>query len=134
MRAIDEYHILYEKSKIWDKNSWFGVPCWKLPFDAFVIQELIVRLRPEFIIETGTGCGGSAMFYASICELLGEGKVITVDIESKVDHSKIELNTVITVPVVSSHLLYSIIYCTMNIPICHPALPRVDHIKNTPIN
>ncbi len=89
MRAIDEYHILYEKSKIWDKNSWFGVPCWKLPFDAFVIQELIVRLRPEFIIETGTGCGGSAMFYASICELLGEGKVITVDIENKVDHSKI---------------------------------------------
>lgn len=81
MRAIDEYHILYEKAKIWEKNSWFGVPMWKLPMDAFVIQELIVKIRPECIIETGTGCGGSAMFYASICELLGEGQVITIDIE-----------------------------------------------------
>lgn len=89
MKAIDEYHILYEKARIWDNNSWLGVPCWKLPMDAFVIQELIVKLRPEFIIETGTGKGGSSMFYASICELLGEGKVITVDIENRVDHNKI---------------------------------------------
>ena len=90
MRAIDEYHILYEKAKIWEKNSWFGVPMWKLPMDAFVIQELIVNIRPEFIIETGTGCGGSAMFYASICELLGEGRVITIDLTLRVDHKKVK--------------------------------------------
>jgi len=77
------YHIQYEKERIWANNTWMGVPCWKLPMDAFVIQELIVKLKPEFIIETGTGMGGSAMFYASICELLGEGKVITIDIENR---------------------------------------------------
>jgi len=87
--AIDDYHILYEKAKIWEKNSWLGVPMWKLPMDAFVIQQLIFKIRPRFIIETGTGCGGSAMFYASICELLGEGQVITCDIQSKVDMDKI---------------------------------------------
>jgi cephalosporin hydroxylase len=38
----------------------------------------------------GKGCGGSAMFYASICELLGEGRVITIDIEGRVDYSKVK--------------------------------------------
>lgn len=88
--AMNEFHKHYEKSRIWENNTWFGIPMWKLPFDAFVIQELIVDIRPEYIIETGTGHGGSAMFYASICELLGEGRVITIDIEDKVDMSKVK--------------------------------------------
>ena len=88
-RAIDEYHIFYEQSRIWEKTSWLGVPCWKLPFDAFILQEIIHEVRPEYIIETGTAHGGSAVFFASICELLGEGKVITVDVEAKVDHDLI---------------------------------------------
>jgi cephalosporin hydroxylase len=83
IRVSDPYHKIYEKHKLWSKNTWMGVPCWKLPMDAFVIQELIVKTLPEFIIETGTGRGGSASFYASICELLGQGNVITVDIEDK---------------------------------------------------
>ena len=92
MRFIDEYHILYEKAKIWEETTWFGIPMWKLPSDAIVLQELIYRLRPEVIIETGTGCGGSAMFYASICELMGQGNVITCDIEIKADYDKINLH------------------------------------------
>ena len=80
MQALDEYHKLYEKSRIWENNTWLGVPCYKLPFDAFVMQELIVKLRPDCIIETGTAKGGSALFFASICELIDHGSVITVDI------------------------------------------------------
>jgi cephalosporin hydroxylase len=80
-----DYHVQYENKRIWEKNKWLGIPCWKLPMDAFVIQELIVKLKPEYIIETGTGKGGSAMFYASICELIGEGKIITIDIEDRKD-------------------------------------------------
>ena len=91
MTPLDEYHKLYEKSRVWEKNTWFGIPCWKLPMDAFVIQELIVRLRPEYIIETGTAKGGSAMFYASICELLGEGSVITIDINLQYNESLNEM-------------------------------------------
>jgi cephalosporin hydroxylase len=90
MRFIDEYHILYEKARVWNKNSWLGVPCWKLPMDAFVIQELIYKQKPDFILETGTGCGGSAMFYASICELIGHGKIVTVDIKNQVDRELVE--------------------------------------------
>ena len=83
MRCVDEYHQFYEQARLWEHSYWFGIPMWKLPFDAMVIQELIYQIRPEYIIETGTGHGGSALFYAGICELLGEGKVITVDIDKK---------------------------------------------------
>ena len=36
-------------------------------------------MRPDWIIETGTGNGGRALFLASICELLGHGQVLSVD-------------------------------------------------------
>lgn len=87
---IDKFHIQYHDSKIWEKNRYFGVPCWKLPFDMMILQELIVKTKPDFIIETGTGLGGSSMFYASICELLDHGKIITVDIQKRVDINKIK--------------------------------------------
>ncbi|GAF72421.1 unnamed protein product, partial [marine sediment metagenome] len=86
---VDEYHQFYEQARLWENSYWFGIPMWKLPFDAMVIQELIYQLRPEYIIETGTGWGGSTLFYAGICELLGEGKVITIDIEHKLQPADI---------------------------------------------
>jgi len=82
---IDEYHKVYEKSRIWEETTWLDVPCYKWPPDAFVMQELICKLKPDYIIETGTGKGGSAMFYASICELMGQGEVITCDINGDYD-------------------------------------------------
>lgn len=88
--AINEYHKHYEKAKIWENTLWMGVPCWKLPMDAFVIQELIVKTKPDWILETGTGHGGSAMFYASICELMNHGKIVTVDIKSMVPMDEVE--------------------------------------------
>lgn len=91
---IDEYHRLYEKSRIWEKNTWLGEPCWKLPMDAFVIQELIWKLEPDYVVETGTGKGGSALFYASIMELMGHGQVITCDIEKKHELEKHPLKKV----------------------------------------
>ena len=80
-KYINQYHKLYERKRIWENNTWLGIPCWKLPMDAFVIQELIYKTRPDIIIETGTGHGGSALFYASVCELIGHGRVLSVDID-----------------------------------------------------
>jgi cephalosporin hydroxylase len=52
--------------------------------DAWIIQELICKVKPFRIVETGTGSGGSALFYASILRLIGAyGQVITIDIEDK---------------------------------------------------
>ena len=82
-KICDDFHILWDKEKKWSEISWLGVPIWKFPFDAFIIQELIFKIKPDYIIETGTKFGGSALFYASILELIGEGTVITIDKEKK---------------------------------------------------
>ena len=60
--------------------SWFGLPILQLPEDLVRTQEVIYQLRPQVIIETGIFRGGSALFYASILEALGEGSVIAIDI------------------------------------------------------
>lgn len=61
--------------------SWMGRPVIQLPEDLFMVQEVIYRVRPDVIVETGVAHGGSAVFYASLLELLGRGRVISIDIE-----------------------------------------------------
>ncbi len=61
--------------------AWLGVPIWQLPQDMMMMQELIWKLRPDVIVETGLALGGSAIFYASLLELIGHGHVITVEVK-----------------------------------------------------
>jgi cephalosporin hydroxylase len=63
--------------------SWFGYEVVKCPLDLWIYQELIVRTRPDFIIETGTWCGGSALYFAMLLDWIGHGSVISVDIAPK---------------------------------------------------
>ncbi len=91
-KISDAFHIHYEQNRIWENTRWMGVPMFKLPFDAFIIQELIYRIKPDYVIETGTGKGGSAVFYASILELIGKGTVITIDIDPSFNRNNIQKN------------------------------------------
>jgi len=61
--------------------SWMGCPVIQLPEDMVRIQEVIHRVKPDVIIETGIAHGGSLVFYASLCRAMGKGRVIGVDIE-----------------------------------------------------
>ena len=61
--------------------SWMGRPVIQLPEDMIRIQEVIYRVRPDVIIETGIAHGGSLVFYASLCKAMATGRVIGVDIE-----------------------------------------------------
>lgn len=61
--------------------SWLGRPIIQLPEDMLRMQEVIYHLRPDVIVETGVAHGGSLVFYASLCRLLGKGRVIGVDID-----------------------------------------------------
>ncbi|KKM74647.1 hypothetical protein LCGC14_1398230 [marine sediment metagenome] len=79
-KISDPYHIYFEKNRLWENITWLGVPMWKLPNDAMIIQEIIYETKPEAVIETGTGFGGSTLFYASILKLMGGGKVLTIDV------------------------------------------------------
>jgi cephalosporin hydroxylase len=61
--------------------SWMGRPIIQLPEDIVRIQEVIYRVRPDVIVETGVAHGGSLIFYASLFKAMGKGRVIGVDIE-----------------------------------------------------
>jgi cephalosporin hydroxylase len=62
--------------------TWMGRPIIQFPQDILAIQELIWRIQPEIIVETGIAHGGSLIFSASMLELLGgPGRVIAVDID-----------------------------------------------------
>jgi cephalosporin hydroxylase len=61
--------------------TWLGVPVIQLPEDMLRYQELVFRIKPDVIVETGIAHGGSAVYSASLLKLLGKGRVIAVDID-----------------------------------------------------
>ncbi len=61
--------------------DWLGRPIIQYPHDIVAMQELIWKVKPNLIIETGIAHGGSLVFYASMLELLGKGKILGIDIE-----------------------------------------------------
>jgi cephalosporin hydroxylase len=65
-------------------STFFGLVLMQNPADMWIMQEIITEIRPDFIIETGTFAGGSAVYYATILKQVNnKGKVITVDIDPK---------------------------------------------------
>lgn len=68
--------------------SWMGRPIIQLPDDMIRVQEVIYRLKPDVIIETGVAHGGSLIFYASLCKAIGKGRVIGIDIEIRPHNRK----------------------------------------------
>ncbi len=86
--VADRFHDMYY-SKVDEGRglhtivlSWLGYEMFKCPMDLWTYQEIIVQSRPDLIIETGTYKGGSALFLASICDLVGTGEIISIDIDA----------------------------------------------------
>lgn len=62
--------------------TWLGRPVIQYPQDLLALQELVFRVRPRLVLETGIAHGGSLVFQASLLELLGdEGRVLGIDID-----------------------------------------------------
>src|SRR6266404_2118598 len=68
--------------------TWMGRPMIQLPDDMIRIQEVIYRVRPDVLIETGVAHGGSLVFYASLFKAMGRGRVVGVDIEIRPHNRK----------------------------------------------
>ena len=60
--------------------NWFGRPILQLPDDLVRLQEVIYEIQPDVILECGIYHGGSLLFHASLCEAIGRGRVIGIDI------------------------------------------------------
>ena len=69
--------------------DWLGVPIIQTPEDLILMQELIFKVKPDVIIETGIAHGGSLVYYSSLVELVGKRKVVGVDIEIREHNRKV---------------------------------------------
>jgi len=83
------YQFLVESAKVkYSYNfKYLGIPIIQYPQDIMALQEIIWKVKPDLIIETGIAYGGSLIFYASMLELLGRGMVLGIDIEIR-EHNR----------------------------------------------
>ena len=56
--------------------TWLGRPIIQMPEDMVRLQELVCQVKPDVIVETGVAHGGGQVFLASLCRLVGKGRVI----------------------------------------------------------
>jgi cephalosporin hydroxylase len=87
-----EFIDAFWRSGEWHRTTWLGKWTHRAPTDLLAYQELICRVRPKWIVETRTGAGGRALFLASICELIGNGQVLSIDsfpLANPPDHPRI---------------------------------------------
>jgi cephalosporin hydroxylase len=71
--------------------TWLGRPIIQFPQDIVAMQEVIWRVKPDLIIETGIAHGGSLIFYASMLELIGkDSRVLGIDIDIR-EHNRVEI-------------------------------------------
>jgi len=75
---------LFHDLPVWKNLTFLGVPIIKNPLDLWVVQQIIYEQRPDFIVETGTMRGGSALYWAYTLNAMGltGSRVITVDIQN----------------------------------------------------
>jgi cephalosporin hydroxylase len=71
--------------------GWLGRPVIQLPQDLLAVQEIVWRVKPDLVVETGIAHGGSLIHSASLLELLGgDGLVIGVDVDIRA-HNRREI-------------------------------------------
>jgi len=79
-----QYLQWYFESNIWKNVSYCGVRTLKFPPDMWNYQEIISEYDVQWIVETGTRHGGSALFFADLLRARNaSGKVISVDITAQ---------------------------------------------------
>ncbi|MBV9764550.1 MAG: class I SAM-dependent methyltransferase [Acidobacteriaceae bacterium] len=94
------YHHWYWDGRVWETTTWLGVPTLKSVSDMWNYQEILTELRPSLVVEFGTYMGGSALFFATIMDQLGDDYLVfTVDInrdtirDEVLTHEHIEVYT-----------------------------------------
>ncbi len=81
-RAGTAYLRWFYDTGVWKDLHYRGARVLKSPSDLWNYQEIITDLDVQWIVETGTRHGGSALYFADLLSARGaRGKVITVDVD-----------------------------------------------------
>jgi cephalosporin hydroxylase len=89
-KAAKHFNEASNKAQYSYNFSWMGRPIIQYPQDMIAMQEIIWRLKPDLIIETGIAHGGSLVYYASLLELIGKGEIVGIDIDIR-KHNREEI-------------------------------------------
>lgn len=84
------------RSLPWTGTTWLGHSIRDAPTDLLAYQEAIATVRPDWVVETGTSDAGRTWFLASICDLVGHGRVLSIDpapATNRPEHDRIEYLT-----------------------------------------
>jgi hypothetical protein len=66
-----------------------GEPNQQNPMDAWVVQEILFKSQPDFIVECGSFHGESAAMWAMILQQVSPaGRVISIDIEDRMGEAR----------------------------------------------
>jgi len=105
----------------WDQKymygfTWLGRPIIQLPDDMIRVQEVIYDVKPDLVIETGIAHGGSLIYYASILNAIGHGRVLGIDIEIRA-HNRTEI---------TGHRMYELIDLIEGSSIAEETVSKVE--------
>jgi cephalosporin hydroxylase len=80
-----DYFCWFHDHNITKRVSYRGIRTLKYPMDMWNYQEIITERGIDWIVETGSMHGGSALFFADLLSNLGRhlGKVITIDLDPR---------------------------------------------------
>lgn len=79
--SLAEWMLYHQENIVFDKVRWMGVPAWKNVLDCWIYQEILWETRPELLIEIGSLMGGSTMFFCHLFDIIGDGRVLSVDVD-----------------------------------------------------
>jgi len=89
-KAATSFNVESNRSQYSYNFTWMGRPIIQYPQDMIAMQEIIWKIQPDLIIETGIAHGGSLIYYASLLELIGKGEVLGIDIDIR-KHNRTEI-------------------------------------------
>src|SRR4030095_6605388 len=119
--AADQFNVESHTAQYSYNFSWMGRPIIQYPQDMIAMQEIIWKVKPDLIIETGIAHGGSLIYYASLLELIGNGEVLGIDIDIR-KHNKKEIK---------DHPMYKRIKMIEGSSVSEEVLQQVkEHVKN----
>lgn len=96
LAATRDLHRAMGRYNYFHHFSWAGLPVIQCPQDIIQMQELVWRIQPDLVIETGVARGGSLMLYASLLALNAmcggpqDAKVLGVDINIR-EHNRAKI-------------------------------------------
>jgi cephalosporin hydroxylase len=95
MYNVEDYLRHYYDTGIWQRVRYRGLRTLKFVPDLWNYQEIIHEFDVQWVIETGSRHGGSALFFADLLAARGaRGRVISIDVDfdsnAQVEHPHIE--------------------------------------------